>query len=102
MDLILTGRMMDAEEAERAGLAARVIEDEDLLCEAMETAQTIASFGTASTMLAREAVNRALETSLQEGLLFERRIFHSLFSSKDQKEGMAAFIEKRKAKFHDD
>lgn len=102
MDLILTGRMMDAEEAERAGLAARVIEDEDLLSEAMEAAQIIASYGTASTMMAREAVNRALETSLQEGLLFERRIFHSLFSSKDQKEGMAAFIEKRKAKFHED
>lgn len=102
MDLILTGRMMDAEEAERAGLAARVVEDDDLLSEAMEAAQTIASYGTVSTLMAREAIDRALETSLQEGLLFERRIFHSLFSSKDQKEGMTAFIEKRKAKFHDD
>jgi len=101
MDLILTGRMMGAEEAERAGLAARVIENDTLLSEAMETAHLIASYGTASTMMAREVVNRALETSLQEGLLFERRIFHSLFDSKDQKEGMSAFIEKRKAKFHD-
>ena len=101
MDLILTGRMMDATEAERAGLAARVIEDENLLSEAMEAAHIIASYGTASTMMAREVVDRALETSLQEGLLFERRIFHSLFASKDQKEGMGAFIEKRKAKFHD-
>jgi len=101
MDLILTGRMMGAEEAERAGLAARVIENDTLLSEAMETAHLIASYGTASTMMAREVVNRALETSLQEGLLFERRIFHSLFDSKDQKEGMSAFIEKRKVKFHD-
>jgi enoyl-CoA hydratase len=67
----------------------------------MEAAHIIASYGTASTMMAREVVDRALETSLQEGLLFERRIFHSLFASKDQKEGMGAFIEKRKAKFHD-
>ena len=102
MDLVLTGRMMDADEAERSGLAARVIEDDKLLPEAMEAAALIASYGTASTLLAREAVDRALETSLQEGLLFERRLFHTLFSSKDQKEGMAAFIEKRKAKFHDD
>ncbi|MEZ5758916.1 MAG: enoyl-CoA hydratase [Emcibacteraceae bacterium] len=99
MDMILTGRMMDAEEAERCGLAARVVDDEKLLGEAMEAAKAISSYSKPAVMLAREAVDRALEGSLREGLIFERRIFHSLFATEDQKEGMAAFAEKRKPDF---
>ena len=99
MDMILTGRMMDAEEAERSGLVSRIFPDEALITETMAVAETIAEFGPASAMLAREAVVRADEISLTEGLLFERRVFHSLFSTKDQKEGMAAFTEKRSASF---
>jgi enoyl-CoA hydratase len=99
MDLILTGRMMGAEEAERAGLAARVVEPDALQDEAMQAAQTIASFSKPIACLARDAVNRAEETSLTEGLLFERRVFHSMFATSDQKEGMGAFIEKRKPEF---
>ena len=99
MDMILTGRMMDAEEAERSGLVSRIFPDEALMTETMAVAETIAEFGPASAMLAREAVARADEISLTEGLLFERRVFHSLFSTKDQKEGMAAFTEKRSASF---
>ncbi|HPF46431.1 MAG: enoyl-CoA hydratase [Alphaproteobacteria bacterium] len=99
MDMILTGRMMDADEAERCGLAARVVENENLLEEAMEAAKAISSYSKPSVMLAREAVDRALEGSLREGLIFERRIFHSLFATEDQKEGMAAFAEKRKPDF---
>ena len=99
MDMILTGRMMDAEEAERAGLVARIFSPEALLEETLKQAEIIASFSKASVMLAREAVDRALETSLHEGLLFERRAFHSLFSTHDQKEGMAAFSEKRPPHF---
>jgi enoyl-CoA hydratase len=99
MDLILTGRMMDAEEAERAGLVARVVPLRDLLEEAIKVAETIASMSLPSVLAAKEAVNRALETSLAEGIRFERRIFHSLFATRDQKEGMTAFIEKRPPKF---
>jgi enoyl-CoA hydratase len=99
MDLILTGRMMDAAEAERAGLVARVVPAADLMAEAMKTAATIASMSLPSVMAAKEAVNRAFEVSLAEGVLFERRIFHALFATEDQKEGMAAFIEKRPADF---
>ncbi len=99
MDMILTGRMMDAAEAERCGLVARVLPAEKLLEEALAAAQTIAGYGKAATMAAREAVDRALEGGLREGILFERRIFHALFATQDQKEGMAAFIEKRPPQF---
>jgi enoyl-CoA hydratase len=99
MDMILTGRMMGAEEAERAGIVARVIDDADLLSETRSAAKTIASYGRASVMLAREAVERAEEGGLREGLLFERRVFQSLFATDDQKEGMTAFSEKRAATF---
>jgi enoyl-CoA hydratase len=99
MDLILTGRMMDAAEAERCGLVARVVPLANLMDEAMKVAETIASMGLPSVITAKEAVNRAFETSLAEGILFERRVFQALFATKDQKEGMAAFVEKRPAKF---
>ncbi|SEH53904.1 enoyl-CoA hydratase [Rhizobium tibeticum] len=99
MDLILTGRLMDAAEAERAGLVSRVVAPERLLDEALEAAAKIASLSRPSVLMAKEAVNRALETTLEEGLRFERRLFHSLFSTEDQKEGMTAFIEKRKPAF---
>jgi enoyl-CoA hydratase len=99
MDLILTGRMMDAAEAERAGLVARVVPLQNLLEEALKVAATIASMSLPSVLAAKEAVNCALETSLAEGVRFERRIFHSLFASHDQKEGMRAFVEKRPPKF---
>lgn len=95
MDLALTGRMMDAEEAERCGLVARIVPADELMPTAVEAAKTIAGFSTPSTMIAKEAVNRAFETSLAEGLHFERRMFYSLFATEDQKEGMAAFSEKR-------
>jgi enoyl-CoA hydratase len=96
---MLTGRMMDAEEAERAGLVARIVPAANLLEEAMKVAETIASMSLPSVLAAKEAVNRAFETSLAEGIRFERRIFHSLFATADQKEGMAAFIAKRPPKF---
>ena len=99
MDLILTGRMMDAAEAERCGLVARVVPLASLLDEALKVADTIAAMSLPSVLAAKEAVNRAFETSLAEGIRFERRIFHSLFSTADQKEGMMAFVEKRPAKF---
>jgi enoyl-CoA hydratase len=99
MDLILTGRMMDAAEAERAGLVARVVPAPTLLDEAIKVAQTIAAMSLPSVIAAKEAVNRAFETSQAEGIRFERRIFHSLFATHDQKEGMNAFIAKRPAKF---
>lgn len=95
MDLCLTGRMMDADEAERAGLVARVVPAEQLLDEAMKTAETIASLSRPVVMMAKEAVNRAYETTLAEGIKFERRVFHSTFAIEDRKEGMAAFAEKR-------
>src|SRR5215471_2948995 len=99
MDMCLTGRMMDAAEAERSGLVARVVPLASLLDEALKAAETIASMSLPATMLAKEAVNRAFETTLAEGVRFERRVFHSLFATDDQKEGMAAFVEKRPAKF---
>ena len=99
MDLILTGRMMDAAEAERCGLVARVVPAASLMDEAMKAAEAIAAMSLPAVMAAKEAVNRSFETSLAEGVRFERRAFHALFATQDQKEGMAAFIEKRPAKF---
>jgi enoyl-CoA hydratase len=99
MDLILTGRMMDAQEAERAGLVSRVVAADKLLEEALAAAAQIAEFSLPSVMMAKEAINRAYEAPLGEGILFERRLFHALFGTEDQKEGMAAFVEKRKPKF---
>ena len=99
MDLILTGRMMDAEEAERAGLVSRVVPDDKLLEETLAVAAKIASFSTPAVMMAKESVNRAYETTLAEGVRFERRLFHASFALADQKEGMAAFVEKRKPAF---
>ncbi|MDR5803965.1 enoyl-CoA hydratase [Caballeronia sp. LZ001] len=99
MDMCLTARMMDASEAERAGLVSRVVGAERLIDEAVEAATIIASFSLPAVMMAKEAVNRAYETTLAEGVHFERRLFHSLFATEDQKEGMAAFVEKRKPFF---
>jgi enoyl-CoA hydratase len=99
MDLILTGRMMDAAEAERSGLVARVVPAEKLLEEALAAAGKIASYSQPIVMMAKETVNRAQETSLAEGSRFERRLFLSMFATEDQKEGMKAFIEKRKPAF---
>jgi len=99
MDLVLTGRMMDAAEAERAGLVSRVVPADKLIDEAVAAAAQIAEFSLPSVMMAKEAVNRAFESPLAEGMLFERRLFHALFATEDQKEGMAAFVEKRKPKF---
>src|SRR5271168_2456384 len=99
MDLILTGRMMDAQEAERAGVVARIVPLASLMEEAVKVAETIAAMSLPSVLAAKEAVNRAFETSLAEGVRFERRIFHSLFATADQKEGMAAFVAKRPPKF---
>jgi len=99
MDLVLTGRMMEAAEAERAGLVSRVVPADRLLDEALAAAAQIAEFSLPSVMMAKEAVNRAFESPLSEGMLFERRLFHALFATEDQKEGMAAFVEKRKPKF---
>ena len=99
MDMVLTGRMMDAAEAERSGLVSRVVPADKLLAEALAMAEKIASMSRPSAMMAKESVNRAYETTLTEGVRFERRLFHSLFATEDQKEGMAAFIEKRKPAF---
>jgi enoyl-CoA hydratase len=99
MDMILTGRMMDAEEAERAGLVSRIVPAGELVEEAMKTAAKIASMSRPSIIMAKEAVNRAFESTLSEGVRFERRLFHSTFATEDQKEGMAAFAEKRKPAF---
>jgi enoyl-CoA hydratase len=99
MEMCLTGRMMDAEEAERAGLVSRVIPAADLVEEAVKTAEKIAGMSRPVTALTKEAVNRSYETTLAEGIRFERRLFHSLFALEDQKEGMAAFIDKRKPSF---
>ena len=99
MDLALTARMMDAAEAERAGLVSRVVPAAELLAVALDAAQTICLFSGPSVMMAKECVNRAFESSLNEGMLFERRAFHSLFATEDQKEGMDAFVNKRKAEF---
>ncbi|ABK69885.1 enoyl-CoA hydratase [Mycolicibacterium smegmatis] len=99
MDLILTGRTIDAAEAERAGLVSRLVPADTLIDEALAVAQTIAGMSLSASRMAKEAVNRAFETSLTEGLLYERRLFHSAFATADQKEGMAAFAEKRAANF---
>jgi enoyl-CoA hydratase len=96
MDLILTGRMMDAVEAEKAGLVARVVPAGNLMEEAMKVADTIANMSLPSALAAKETVNQAFESGLSEGVAFERRIFHSLFATEDQKEGMKAFVEKRR------
>ncbi|MCB1430848.1 MAG: enoyl-CoA hydratase [Alphaproteobacteria bacterium] len=101
MDLILTGRMMDAEEAERCGLVARIVAADKLLEEALAAAAIIASHSQPITMMAKETVNRAFETTLEEGVRFERRLFLSMFTTDDQKEGMKAFIEKRRPDFRD-
>ena len=99
MDLILTGRMMDAAEAEKSGLVARVVPAANLMDEALKVADTIANMSLPSVLAAKEAVNRAFESGLSEGVIFERRIFHALFATEDQKEGMKAFIEKRAPKW---
>jgi len=99
MDLCLTGRTMNAEEAERAGLVSRIVGADDLLDTAIEVAGTIAEMSLPIAMMAKEAVNRAFETTLHEGIRFERRLFHSTFATEDQKEGMAAFVEKRQPAF---
>jgi enoyl-CoA hydratase len=99
MDMILTGRPMDAAEAERAGLVSRVVPVDRLEEEAMAAAGVIASYGKTAVMVAREAVDRALEGGLRDGILFERRVFHALFATADQTEGMRAFLEKRPAHF---
>jgi enoyl-CoA hydratase len=99
MDMHLTGRMMDAAEALQAGLVARVVPDDQVLSQAMEAARLIAGYSRPAVRLIREAIGRAEEVSLAEGLLFERRVFHGLFGSPDQQEGMAAFLEKRAAVF---
>ena len=96
MDLVLTGRNMDAAEAERAGLVSRVVPAASLMDEALKAAETIANMSLPSVLAGKESVNAAFETSLAEGIRFERRIFHSLFATDDQKEGMKAFVEKRK------
>lgn len=99
MDMCLTGRMMDAAEAERSGLVSRVVPAGELLEEALKAAAKIADFSLPSVMMVKEAVNRSYETTLAEGLRFERRVFHSMFALEDQKEGMTAFSEKRPANF---
>jgi len=99
MDMILTGRMMDAAEAERSGLVARVVPAASLMDEAMKIAETIANMSLPSVLAGKEAINRAFESGLSEGIMFERRIFHSLFATQDQKEGMKAFVEKRAPKW---
>ncbi|MEU9223323.1 enoyl-CoA hydratase-related protein [Streptomyces massasporeus] len=100
MDLVLTGRTMDAREAGRCGLVSRVVPDDRVLPEALEAAAAIASYGRAAVRAARECVDRALESGLRDGIRFERRVFHALFATDDQKEGMMAFLEKRPPRFH--
>lgn len=99
MDMCLTGRMMDAQEAERAGLVSRVVPAGELMDEVMKVAERIADMSRPTVMMAKESVNRAYETTLAEGVRFERRLFHSTFATEDQKEGMAAFVEKRQPAF---
>ena len=101
MDMALTGRMMDAHEAERAGLVSRVVPFDKLIDEALGAALTISEYSMLAAMAAKESVNRAFEGSLSDGVMFERRMFHALFATSDQKEGMDAFVNKRKAKFTD-
>jgi enoyl-CoA hydratase len=99
MEMCLTGRTMDAAEAERCGLVSRVVPAADLVDEAVRTADRIAALSRPAVMMAKEAVNRAFETTLEEGVRFERRLFHATFATEDQKEGMAAFAEKRPPAF---
>ncbi|EMF02158.1 enoyl-CoA hydratase [Streptomyces mobaraensis NBRC 13819 = DSM 40847] len=99
MELCLTGRTMDAAEAERAGLVSRVVPAGDLLAEALSVAETVAGMSAPVAMMAKESVNRAFETTLAEGVRFERRLFHAVFATEDQKEGMTAFVEKRPPRF---
>ncbi|MCC6002071.1 MAG: enoyl-CoA hydratase [Pararhodobacter sp.] len=101
MDMHLTGRFMDADEAERAGLVSRVVPVKKLMDEVMAAAQKIAAKSTITTRVVKECVNRSYETTLREGVLFERRVFHAMFATEDQKEGMNAFVEKREAQFRD-
>ncbi|QUH06311.1 enoyl-CoA hydratase [Saccharopolyspora erythraea] len=101
MDMVLTGRMIDAAEAERMGLVARVVADEELVSEAVAVATKIANFSKPAVLLAKESVNRAFETTLSEGLRFERRMFHAAFATEGQNEGMDAFINKREARYSD-
>ncbi|HEY8382286.1 MAG TPA: enoyl-CoA hydratase [Microvirga sp.] len=99
MEMCLTGRMMDAAEAERSGLVSRVVPAADLLAEAMKAAETVAAMSLPIALMTKESVNRAYETTLAEGIRFERRVFHAMFATADQKEGMSAFVEKRPARF---
>ena len=99
MDMVLTGRMMDAQEAERAGLVSRVVALDKLMDEALGAALQISDFSQIAVMAAKETVNRAFESGLSDGVMFERRLFHGLFATSDQKEGMDAFVNKRKAAF---
>jgi enoyl-CoA hydratase len=99
MEMCLTGRMMDAKEAERAGLVSRIVEADELVAEAIKTAETIAKLSRPAVYMAKESVNRAYETTLREGVLFERRTFHSAFALEDRTEGMSAFVEKREPRF---
>jgi enoyl-CoA hydratase len=101
MDMHLTGRFMDAEEAERSGLVSRVVPAKKLMEEAMAAAAKIAEKSQITVKVVKEAVNRSYETTLREGLLYERRVFHMLFATEDQKEGMSAFLEKREPQFRD-
>ena len=101
MEMCLTGRLMDAEEAEKVGLVARIVSNENLMEEAKNTAKKIASFSKPAVQMLKESINRSYETSLSEGIRFERRSFHALFSTTDQKEGMLAFVEKREPNFTD-
>jgi len=99
MDMVLTGRMMDAVEAERAGLVSRVVPLDKLMEETLGAALMISEFSQMATMAAKESINRAFEGTLNDGIIFERRLFHALFATTDQKEGMDAFVNKRKANF---
>jgi enoyl-CoA hydratase len=101
MDMHLTGRFMDAAEAERSGLVSRVVPARALIDEAKAAARKVAEKSALTAMVVKEAVNRSYETTLREGLLFERRVFNALFATEDQKEGMAAFLEKRQPQFRD-
>ena len=99
MEMCLTGRLMDAEEAERSGLVSRIVPNDELLTDALKTAQQIAGLSRPIVLMAKECVNRSYETTLSEGVRYERRVFHSTFATEDQKEGMAAFAEKRQPKW---